>query len=118
MENYKSRDLLTELHTCMLKGEELSKKLSWKSIGILVTLFLLLIGLPMFYLGLDCFANPSSYLGKIVFVIRLVVVVLCAIYTWIILHIRKVEIHGFQRVAREIEVKIRFLDSLNSKKSD
>ena len=118
MEDYKSLELLSQLHNCMKEGERISGELSWLMIISLGIAFTLVVGLPACYAGLDFFAHPSTIWASVVFFCQLIIVVFCAIYLWVVLSLRKCEMHAFKGIAREIEIKMKQLVSSNGKKSD
>eukprot|EP00111_Clytia_hemisphaerica_P004562 TCONS_00013089-protein len=118
MEDYKSMGLLSKIHDCMKEGERISGELSWVLIITLAIAFSLVVGLPACYAGLDMFAHPSTIWASVVFFCQLIIVVFCAIYLWVVLSLRKCEMHTFKGIAQEIEIKMKQLVSSNGKKSD
>ena len=117
MEDHKSLDMLSKIHKMMKDGEKMSGQITWHFVMILASLLLLLVGIPMLFANLDCFADPSSWLARFVFIAQLILVVVSAIYVWVVIHNRKLQMHSFIGVASELEVKIAQLNIMNGKKN-
>ena len=117
MEENESMGILSNIHACMKRGEEMSSRYALKTIGVFAIFFSLFICLP-FVLGLDYFADPTTMLARCVFSFQIVVVSFGAAYIWVLSYLRKNEIHTFKMMAAEIDVKISQLVHTNEKKTN
>jgi len=95
----------------------MSAQIRWPIVIVLALLLLVLVGLPLFS-DLAYFAHPSGLLARFVFIIQLVLVVVSAVYVWMVVHNRKQQMHSFIGVASELEVYIAQLNVMNGKKNE
>ena len=117
MEENDSMGLLSNIHACMKRGEEISSRYALKTIGVFAIFFSFFVCLP-FVLGLDYFADPTTMLARCVFCFQMVVVCFGAAYIWVLNYLRKNEIHTFKMMAAEIDIKISQLVNTNDKKTN
>ena len=115
MEDIGSMEILSNLLSCMKRGEEISSRYAWKTISVFVIFFLVFICLP-FVMGLNYFADSTTAFARCVFLFQMTVVSFGAAYTWVLSYLRKNEIHTFKGMGAEIDVKISQLVHTNGKK--
>lgn len=104
MKSEKSQDMLRKLLRVMNEGREMSAKLPWLMIAVLVILFVMFICAPL--VGLVDLPGSGVWYGKLTFLFQMILFLTCGLSLWTYTVVRSYEISYFRNIEKEIQAKL------------
>ena len=112
-------DTLQHVHSAIRKGAKVCDEIKWRKVLTLLAAFLSLIAMPIFSVDAfhAVFPPVSTWTGKCVFVVQIVMAVFCVVYMWVVTYVRQADVKVFKSVCAEIEVRMRAIQVGDDRKT-